>query len=280
MRGHCNSWKCEECGRKKQFMVAKAIETEVKKWKRIRFWRFSLNHKVAEIKAHRKIMQKAWNLLCKEIRRSKLLGQAQRNFQFVRVWERCKDGYFHFHVLCDEYLHREFIYNVWISAIRHAAKLSGLDFSTYGDSALCGCWVDSQTHFTPSKAAGYITKYISKSFQDEAHEAGERKYSKSREIVFFRRKESNGKWYYVKMFDADFDCNGAIPLPAVAFLSDCTITHDKPPERPPKWSDLDDSMKVLTSNIQDDRDRAENRISLRLFDLPNSLKIGSNGIAD
>lgn len=267
VRGHCNAWRCPECGNKKRALVAKAIREEVKHWKRIRFWRFSINHKIGNIKQHRALLQRAWTILCKELRRSKLLGHEQRNFQFVRVFERCKDGFFHFHVLCDVYLHREFVHTVWVHSVRESCRLLGLDCSSYGDSALCGSWVDSKTHFTPEVAAGYITKYISKSFGQETESPKDKRYTKSREIVFFRRKVSQGHWYCVKLYDADFD----LPFPLVAstlpasLAEGCTIAHEKPPERPP--TDREIALeRDLSDLLHCNAHNANRKSPLKLFD--------------
>lgn len=228
-RANCNAWKCKECGNKKRAMVARAIENEVKDWSRIRFWRFSVNHNIATIEIHRKVLVGAWNILCKEMKRSKFLGEKQRNFQYVRVIEKCGDGYFHQHCLVDEYLHRDLIQQLWVNAVRLQCKKEGINVSDKGDKWLATAWVNAEIHFTPELAANYITKYITKTFEQALTNPKQKRYTKSRAIIFFRRKVTDGVWSLVRMYDADFACLPLEPLPAATFLGGCTITHNSDP---------------------------------------------------
>jgi hypothetical protein len=232
-------------------MVARAIREEVKDWERIRFWRFSINHNISDIETHRLILSRAWNVFCKEFRRSKLVGFGQKNFQYVRIIETCEDGYYHQHCLIDEYLHRSIVQNIWCNSIRTVCKNMKIDVTMHSDTWLATAWVEAQKHFTPELAANYVTKYITKSFQQQLKNPKQKRYTKSRAIVFFKRKTKTGQWLLVKLYDADFDCNLPLqPFPAAGFLSGCTITRNTDPpnkETPAKLTPEEQMQQVNVS---------------------------------
>lgn len=253
VRGNCNAWSCPECGRKKRAMVARAIREEVKDWKRIRFWRFSINHNISDIETHRKILAKSWNIFCKEMRRSKLVGFSQKNFQYVRIMETCEDGYYHQHCLIDEFLHHSIVATLWANSVRAICKRMKIDVTMHSDRWLCTAWVNSKQHFTPELASNYVTKYITKSFEQALKNPKQKRYTKSRAIVFFRRKVRNEMWMIVKMYDADFDCNLPLePFPAPVVLDGCTITHEKAPPNTPNNAFLTAEEVMKQVNVSED----------------------------
>lgn len=198
-RPNCNTYGCPECGKRKVAILRKSIIKVLTNWKEVRMWTFTLSHTLGTIEEHRAIYQKVWRIFFLNLRRNKALSKNQREVQYIRVWERCGDGYFHSHVFVNQYLNFFNILNLWRSAIVTVTKCDEETAKKIG-----GCNIAGKSSLTVEQAANYVTKYVTKQVADET-DKNNRRYSKSNEIILFEYKESDGNWIVIRLLSADFE---------------------------------------------------------------------------
>lgn len=223
-RPNCNTYGCPECGKRKVAILRKAIIKVLTQWKEVRMWTFTLNHNVGTIEEHRAIYQKVWRIFFLNLRRNKALSKNQREVQYIRVWERCNDGYFHCHVFVNQYLNFFNILNLWRAAIVTVTKCDEETAKTNG-----GCNIAGKSSLSVEQAANYVTKYVTKQVTDET-DKNNRRYSKSNEIILFEYKESDGNWIVLRLSVADFECDSfSFPEALNSYSGRTTAQNDHPP---------------------------------------------------
>ena len=174
----CKSYKCEKHG----WRHAKRLEEALKKYfgnfTNIRLWTFTLSSRIANDKeTHAKILSKCWRYFITEVRRSRILNKNERNIQYVKVAEPHKSGYFHYHILVDQYIAFNKMLVLWESAIESVLKIRG----KYGH-------VNVKGSKTANSAAKYVAKYVVKSAKYGMKHM--KLWTKSARVSIFETKES------------------------------------------------------------------------------------------
>lgn len=246
VRARCNAYSCPVCGKKKMWKLFNAVMKAVESWQHLNMWTLTVNHKLITEDDGRSLIQHAWKVFIKEIRRAKSLSEKQRNLPFLRVWERHKDGYFHCHVLTNTYVDYAFLRNLWLNCLRESAtKLNvGIpdDVSSIGSINLKS--LGKQEGRT---AARYITKYVTKQLEDikrNQKDFGKRRYSTSRNIILFEQKKSDGSWLVVKLYECDFESEHLL---VDVLTSHCIIAHEDRVNPPPNTPE---TVKLTRSDIE------------------------------
>jgi len=144
MRGACKQWSCPVCGARNGKKWLARILNHMNQNKGSGRWYF------LTITAHRKMRGKNASLINLREGWKKLYNRMRRKYgvsKYVKVWEYHKDGTFHLHVLI-----RRKIGKRWLKK----------------NSAECGMGYqcDSSPSKNPGQVAGYIAKYLVKSFEN------------------------------------------------------------------------------------------------------------------
>lgn len=194
---HCKSYGCEECGPIKVWKLKKALNKELSGWKTVRFWTFTSRPIFISPKAQYQMLSRAWNHFRTSLKR--LLPEKYKNFKYIKVVERHKSGYYHFHAFTNIYIDWYFVQGLWNSSLLSAYKYltnrkpAPGELSEFSDELLklghCNVRLVSST----SIAVRYIVKYISKQ-TNVIDEFRMNRYSKSMSIIFFAKvTKYNGK---------------------------------------------------------------------------------------
>jgi hypothetical protein len=185
---HCNRYSCSLHGWKKKARLQKAIEIELRKFKNIRFWTFTLSSASFDSpEEHYRVLAKAWRKFLTECRRNSILTNFEQKFQYVKVIDSHKSGFLHFHGFFDRYISIYKIYAIWTAAVHWASKSTAVGSS---------CWVKSLG--SAKIASNYVAKYVTKSAAEILFRLNY--YSKSQHIVLFPKMNSNQNWLHATDF--------------------------------------------------------------------------------
>lgn len=172
LRGSCGSWGCPSCGARngKQWLARMLNHMNINKGSG--HWYF------LTITAHENMRGQTQSI--KNIRKGwkKLYNRMRYKYgisEYVKVWEFHTDGSFHLHVLI-----RKKIGKKWL---KNNSRQCGMGY-------MC----DSTRSKNPGQVAGYVAKYLIKSFENfERYEKG------------MRRIEASRDWLPLPKFDSDID---------------------------------------------------------------------------
>lgn len=178
----CGSWKCATCGPKKEQRLFAALKELCEKWGYVRLWTFTLRHRPDETpQQHRKRLSHYWHQLVGQLRGRRGRGGACPKIQYVRVTELhpgagWQHGYRHYHVLVSEYIDARVMIALWKAA-------------TKGDGSAHVKGIRSI-----EKAVRYVCKYALKGATHEEREKNEPMYSRSHNIILYKKRTSTGLW--------------------------------------------------------------------------------------
>jgi len=179
---NCNSYSCRECGPRKVIKLRKALSQYLIRWDKIRFWTFTISSSDFDSQwDHLNVLREAWQRLVTYLHRSYAITRSQRNFNYVKVFEPHKSGFFHLHCFINVFLPWKVVNNIWESICKEL-------LSTDGHCA--GSYVKNCPN--AKFAAYYVSKYVLKSAQEISYYFG--RYSTSRNIKLFPIRKSVAGW--------------------------------------------------------------------------------------
>jgi hypothetical protein len=206
---NCNSYKCEYCGPRKANKLRVALSEYFKNWEWIRLFTFTLTSRSGcSPDKHYFMLCEAFRRFTTELRRRKMFSSAQKNFQYIRVMEPHKSGYFHLHCFFDTFFKVTAIYPIWNNICRDVLiaydeyveyidnDVNNLLFAKSKVSNVFG-WVDARGSKSNDKAAYYVTKYVLKSVM--VLKGRKKKWTKSGKIKLFPDKIKNPDWVLVNV---------------------------------------------------------------------------------
>lgn len=132
-----------------------------------------------------KICSEIWRRFTSRVRRSKLLSNHERNFQYVKVTELQQNGSPHFHCVFDRYIRRHIINSLWEKTI-----LEIFDYNHKPGNAYV------KGSFTSRKASHYVAKYLLKTIKEMKGNSKFRIWSKSNKSGIFPKKPFYSPWRY------------------------------------------------------------------------------------
>lgn len=151
----CKSYRCQKHGWMHQKRLETAIATLLKSWPVVRMWTFTLSSKVAETSEdHARILSQCWRYFITELRRNRLLSKKEQATQYVRFAEPHRSGFFHLHVLVNNYIHWVKVQALWV----HACETV-----TGRQDKIAHCNVRGSK--SVAGASKYVAKYVTKSAQ-------------------------------------------------------------------------------------------------------------------
>ena len=178
----CGKYSCEYCGQKKAQKLYSALNRYFGQFKYVRLWTFTLSSRVAPDKiTHYKIFAECWRRLITELRRNKVFSKKQHKFQYVRVCEPHKSGFFHYHCIFTEYFKQELVQKIWEGICQEVTK----DKFHVAQCNVKGC-------LSSKGAARYVSKYVLKSAK--LLYSHQKKWTKSVGASIFDKKVSSGEW--------------------------------------------------------------------------------------
>ena len=179
---NCNSYSCPECGPRKVKKLRKALTEYLQNWDKIRFWTFTLSSSSFTSQwSHLCILREAWQRLVTYLHRSYAITRSQRNFNYVKVFEPHKSGFFHLHCFLNVYLPWKVVNNIWENICKELLKT---------ESHCAGSYVENCPN--AKFAAFYVSKYVLKSAQEISYYFS--RYSTSRNIKLFPVRKSVAGW--------------------------------------------------------------------------------------
>lgn len=208
---HCNRYSCSLHGWKKKARLQKAIETELKTYKMIRFWTFTLSSaSFNNPETHYHVLALAWRKFITEVRRNNVFTKHEKQFQYLKVVDPHKNGYLHFHAVFDRFIHQAKILAFWRAAIVWASKNAEVSG---------GCYVKMIPN--AKIASRYIAKYVTKAASDILFRLNY--YSKSRDIILFPKYKKDQNWHHATdYYHLSFLVETSTPLlvPPVRIVTD------------------------------------------------------------
>jgi hypothetical protein len=183
----CKRWDCPVCGVQKKQRLYVAMKRYFMQFKWIRMWTFTFrSNSQYTIEEHYVIMQKAWRIFWKEVRRCPFLTKAQRHVQFVRCLDIHKSGYIHFHCLFTEWILQKTLYILWNDCLSKVTGNSGKHGGLRADGFQGA-----------SGASKYVCKYVSKA--SEQITGHSHRYSRSGKVRLFDIRTNKGEWVIIDL---------------------------------------------------------------------------------
>jgi hypothetical protein len=184
----CNRYSCTVCGKRLQRRLRKYLERVLSDVKALRMWTFTMTNRfAADPQEHYRRFREAWKLFTTNLRRCTALKAEQRRVRFIAVVEAHKSGFWHMHVLVDQYMPYAVLALLWEDAAQTVLGTS---------EHVASCWVT----WLPTRAAvRYIVKYVTKA--SAVLQRKQKRWTKSRgwlrmSDVFGR---SAGQWSLVRV---------------------------------------------------------------------------------
>jgi len=184
----CNRYSCSVCGKRLQRRLRKYLERVLSDVKALRMWTFTMTNRfTADPAEHYRRFREAWKLFTTNLRRCTALKAEQRKVRFIAVVEAHKSGFWHMHVLVDQYMPYAVLALLWEDAAQTALGTN---------EHVASCWVT----WLPTRAAvRYIVKYVTKA--SAALQRKQKRWTKSRGWLrmsdVFQR--SAGQWALVRI---------------------------------------------------------------------------------
>jgi len=198
----CKAYKCAVCGPRKRFKLQKAIEKHVSKWDRIRMFTFTFSSNVflnQNMKEKLQLASKIWKTFRDSCRKSHVLTQREKDFQYIKTIELQENGSPHFHCLIDRYLFFSKINKIWKSAIRQNTDYEGNPGS-----------INISGGIRKGDAGKYITKYVTKQLIDFETKYNFRRWSKSGVGTIFETREKSGDWLFISLYSSSISPTSVI----------------------------------------------------------------------
>lgn len=184
VQAHCKAYHCKECGPIKATKLRRSIYQYLSTWKNICFWTITIKqHPKFTKETHMNYLRECWRRFITYMRRDVSLSVEQRNMKFIKVVEEHANGFIHYHLATDIYIHWSILNNIWQSIIERVTGVGGKNGN-----------IHTKHIPDPRKMAGYITKYVVKMARDLAMKM--RRFSKSNDIKLFPQKHSVSNWFY------------------------------------------------------------------------------------
>jgi hypothetical protein len=184
----CNRYSCEVCGKRLQRRLRKYLERVLSDVKALRMWTFTMTNRfAADPQEHYRKFREAWKLFTTNLRRCTALKREQRRVRFIAVVEAHKSGFWHMHVLVDQYMPYHVLALLWEDAAQAALGTQ---------EHVASCWVT----WLPTRAAvRYIVKYVTKA--SAALQRKQKRWTKSR--GWLRMQDvlgrAQGQWSLVRI---------------------------------------------------------------------------------
>lgn len=205
---NCNTYRCPECRERKKrrliYYVRQYFEAKSEVW---RLWTFTISSSYFRPnpegrKLHYLVLQDAWHILFKEVRRCVVLSDKQRNVQYFRVNELHRTGFVHIHALFDQYIHFSQMEKLWHYAVTLSLRRHGVAFDE--SRKICNANITKSrrknAEYTAGGAAQYILTYVTKYVTDpRTQNLNMRMYSVSQNARIFPEKISSGEWQVVRI---------------------------------------------------------------------------------
>lgn len=200
---NCKSWACPECSKVKIRMMKRGLAAHFVDNRGMRMLTLTLAPSKYTPIEHAKLFQAAYKVFIKNLRRSPLLSESQKQFKYVRCIEqhkgdRCKGhksvahGYFHYHIIVDRFLPVEVLQTLLESAL----LVSGYEPEHH---KYCNCHIMLIPNV--QKAIGYVIKYILKATKDFANLFT--KWSKSKGTPIYTKDKREGIYFLLKRRDVE-----------------------------------------------------------------------------
>jgi len=125
---NCNSWDCPECRKKKASILRSRIEegTSKQSW---RLLTLTFDPKNQSLEECLNTCSHSWDVFAKRLKR------AFPDIAWIKVVEFQLNGYPHFHVIMNQYIHKPFLRSAWMSCgggeILSVAKIKTRNISRY-----------------------------------------------------------------------------------------------------------------------------------------------------
>ena len=206
---NCNAYKCDYCGPRKAVRLNKYVELYLNNWDWVRLFTFTLTTRfTSDKKLHYKMLCEVWRRFNTELRRRKMFSSSQKKFSYIRVSEKHKSGFYHYHCLFSHYFEVKAIYPIWneicedvlnfysqIATDRKVLSYNNL-FNQSTNKKYFG-WIDAKGSHNAEFGARYVTKYVMKAAK--CFESKQKKYTKSHDVKLFPEKIHNPDWILVNL---------------------------------------------------------------------------------
>lgn len=200
---NCKSWSCPECSKLKIRMMKRGLAAHFADNHGMRMLTLTLAPSKYTPLEHARLFQAAYKVFIKNLRRSPLLSDQQKQFKYVRCieqhkGEKCKGhksvahGYFHYHIVIDRFLPIEVLQHLLESALLSVG---------YVPEQRKFCNAHIKLIPLVKRAIGYVIKYILKATADFGNFFT--KWSKSKGTPIYTKDKREGIYFLLKRHDVE-----------------------------------------------------------------------------
>jgi hypothetical protein len=249
----CNAYCCPECCKRKINRLRFALEKELRSWKFISFWTFTINARFfLNPLQHYTVLSEAYQDLITYLRRNRLVKR--KDFRYIRVNEMHRSsikhkgsginkGFIHLHIFMDCFISVKEVIKLWNICVTNVCKRYDIEIDT---AIISGSYVKGL--YNSFQAANYITKYVTKNVSLKISDRITKKlYSKSRGCVLFACKiEKGANQQWVMIIESQFSVRCLLGLNILSvcpqILDDFYFPHGIPPPLMLQISDWNNSL--------------------------------------
>lgn len=194
----CDAYCCPECSKRKINRLRFALERQLRTWKFISFWTFTINARFFDNPVqHYKVLADSYVDLITYLRRNKLVNN--KAFKYIRINEMhtssvkhkgsgINKGFFHLHIFMDSFISIREVIKIWNTCVTNTCKRYGI---TIDRNVISGAHVKGI--YNSFQGANYVTKYVTKNTNIKSEDRVTKKlYSKSCNVVLFEAKGKGG----------------------------------------------------------------------------------------
>jgi hypothetical protein len=168
----CKAWDCPICGPKRAFRLRFGVAEAATTHNLVRLMTLTLDPRKCSAAKSPHYIKQAWRKM-----RVYLARKHNCTIQFIAILEFQKNGYAHLHVLVDRYLDQRWLKSAW---------------QRVGGGSIVDIRMVEMQH-----VAAYLSKYMTKEMLLSKKYGKIRRYSTSRGIKLFPKKE-DGVWWLIK----------------------------------------------------------------------------------
>lgn len=173
LKANCKAYICPSCGPKKAYKFQVALTKYLNNFDFVRLFTFTQHTPPNLNLVHQTVhLSRAWSVFVKYVRRDPRLSKKQQKFDYVRVVEKTKRGYFHYHVCMSTFMPVLIMRELWNRAL-------WLTFGRVGGRG----GINIKTIANAKNVAKYLTKYLAKGVGE--HFGNSRRWSKSNRVAIF-----------------------------------------------------------------------------------------------
>jgi len=251
----CDAYCCPECSKRKVNRLRFALERQLKTWKFIAFWTFTINARFFPTRElHYLVLSESYTDLITYLRRNRLVQR--KEFRYIRVNEMhtssvkhkgsgINHGFMHLHTFFDTFISVSEVIKLWKICVTNVCNRYDIK---YDRDFISGAYVKGL--YNSFQAANYVTKYVTKNvnlkYQDRI---AKKLYSKSRLVVLFEVKgKSSETQEWIVILESRFTARCLLGLNILSIspqiLDYFYSPHDLPPPLVHQISDWNN--KILT----------------------------------